>query len=1200
MATTVIDWLFQASGVANRDGSRAAIVQGATEVAGPGATTLGTLPKALRFGPGASCRIQISPGDVDPARFAVSLAFRVTNSVTTRGNLVESTALPFAVFVQPGESSDRFNIEATVANGAAGWKGAHTSNRKALALNQWYIVSLVYDLDTLALIVDDTVIAVAAFPRGGLQAASGDQLHVGSWVDGSRWPFGGEIAGLQLWKDIPPALEAKLDAERGNAEWHLTRKQSEVQPTINLGPKTADFYYDPRTDSYIQPFALAVISYTEAHGVAFVMSGAILAKWRSDENLRRSLGGLASDEINGRRAGSRKSAFTQGCIYWSPQTQAVPVLGRMYLDFELIGESSHPIGLPIADVETIGGGKVQRFEQGKMFLRNGGSNAFEVHGSILAKYEAAGGPGRWGFPISHESDVRRDSTIIGKVSEFEQASIYRSDSTPACLIRGSIRERYRGSPSTPGEAGPQGDLGFPTSDEDDIPGAAGGRYNTFQNGSILRLNGRIFVCKPFTISLGRLDTREEDRDIGDVDGQNDLYCRICVDVNGGRVFDRRYPENATDYGQHNIVDLNLNVPYTITPNNPSLTACVRVEVWESDDGNILGGGDDHLGTMTSTLSMANAWGMLSNNGLFQSGNFGAWVNNLDWSIKPTITADTPMDTWGVANRTTNTLDWREYAAAFSDVDPDFEIDFGLIDDGLKALYYESVVKGLASGGNCFGMALENIYAWKEQSRLGRPLARFNTWADIENDFNVKHAYQVGADAIWWFLGQFMSGSTHDPMGVFQASWDAFQRGENPVICIAQNYDFSGAAHCVLPIAWNRNVTPWELTIFDSNFPNQRRIISIDPACNRFRYDGSGDGSRIYTGDAWSGGRFHYMPWSILNHRQRTPVWDAILLLLSGVILIFGESSTVESLTDEKGNDLNAGSARDKKSLNGKLLRVPGLSGTDAVRGGFYVGRQERKATFLNPVVVSDLQRLNPALRGINERVGRMTPLSGSLRPNLRVAPVTKPPVASDAPAEAVSGPTLLELARSNGVAYLRPSQPTDLDTIRCRLTGKQNSRLNHVYKRGLLGVQIESDLDVGEQVAISYERMSGRENEIRLQSDRARQFNVTLSHKLGAGKDFLRVRMNGLSTAAGEATTINFQPGASIINILTGTATSSVQISIEGVIGGTRVRSLFNARLQGGQRLVLPELNSDPTRLKIGSIDSLLGPARDVQMLRKT
>lgn len=1195
MATAVIDWLFAASGVSNPDGSHAAIVQGLNEVAGPGATPLGARPTAMHFGSGMSCKATLSPGDLSAVRFAVRASFRVTSEVTTRGNLVECTALPFAVFVQPGNAPDRFNIELSVANGAAGWAGCSTLNRRALMLNQWYTVSLVYDLDTLALMVDDTVLAVAAFPRGGLQAPSDNELHVGAWVNGSRWPFPGDIAGVQVWRDIPADLEAKLDAERGNAEWHLTRKELEVRPALNLGPRTGDFYYDPGTGSYLQPFSLAVISYTEAHGAAFVLYGAILNKWRSDENLRRSLGALASDEIAGRRAGSRKSAFAQGCLYWSPATGAVPVLGRIYLDYELIGEGSHAIGMPVAEVESIGGGKVQRFQNGKMYLRNGGSNAYEVHGSILTKYEAAGGPARFGFPTTHESDVRRDASVLGKVSEFERCTIYWSSSTPASIIYGAIRDRYRGSPSVAGEGGPLGDLGFPTSDESDIPGAAGARYNTFQNGSILWFGGQVIVCRPFTVMLGRLDTKEEDRDIFDLDGQNDLFCRVCVDVNGGRVFDRKYPESQTHYPSANIRDLNLNVPYTINPNTPGMTAKVRVEVWESDSGQIFGGSNAHLGTMTKDLNMANAWGLRDNNGLFHCTNFGPWVNHLDWSVKPKVTASTPMDTWGVQNRGTPTIDWREYAAAFSDVDPDFEVDFGIVDDGLKALYYELVVKGVAAGGNCFGMALENIYAWKEQSRLGRPLARFNTWSQVENDFNVKHAYQVGADAIWWFVGQFLSGNTHDPMSVFQASWDAFNRGENPVICIAQNYDFSGAPHCIMPISWNRNVTPWQLEVFDSNFPNQRRCISIDPRNNSFRYDGSADGSRIYAGDAWSGGRLHYMPWGVVNHRQRTPVWDAIMLLLSGVVLIFGDTTDVVSLTDEKGNSLDAASAKNRDALSGKLLGIHGLSGMGPVKGGFYVGRQDRKPLTIRPDVIREVGRLN--LAAVSTVAASTALRTSVLRGALATPPAPKPAVASEAPANAIAGSDLMMLSRTQGTSFLSPNQPTDLDTIRSALKGRANGKLSHYYKRGLLGLHVQGDVATGENLKVNLDRMSSRNNEVSLQSDHARQYTVGLTHKLGAGKDFVKLSVQGVGLDSGKPTRLNVQPGANVIDVLSGQA-ANVQVVVDGVVGGKPVKSTFVTQLQGGQRLILPDL-ADPGRLKVGAIDTLMGQGRNFKVINK-
>lgn len=367
MAQAVIDWMFSGSGVANQDGSMPAIIQGATQVNGPGTTALGARPNALRFGAGASCKAQMTLAAVDATRVAVRILFRATATVTTRGNLVESTALPFAMYVEPGAAPDRFNVVAMVGNGAANWAGANTYNRQPLLLNRWYIASLVYDIDTLALMIDDEVVAVCAFPQGGMQSPSGDQVHVGTWVDGRRWPFAGEVAGLLIFHDIPEAIEAKLDVERGSAEWHLTRKENEMRPALNLGPKTGDFYLDPGTGSYIQSYALAVLSYNEAHGAAFVMHGAILALWRSDENLRRALGPLCSDEINGRRTGSRKSVFARGCVYWSPQSGAHAVLQRIYLDFELIGEGASAIGLPVAEAEDIAGGKVQWFQSGKMY-----------------------------------------------------------------------------------------------------------------------------------------------------------------------------------------------------------------------------------------------------------------------------------------------------------------------------------------------------------------------------------------------------------------------------------------------------------------------------------------------------------------------------------------------------------------------------------------------------------------------------------------------------------------------------------------------------------------------------------------------------------------------------------------------------------------------------------------------------------------
>jgi hypothetical protein len=110
MAHVIVDWLFTAAGVANGDGSLAATVQGTTAVAGPGDSALGARASALALRPRASCRATLSPGSVDARRFAVRVLFRATAAVTTRHNLVESNAIPFAMFLEPGQDAQHFNF----------------------------------------------------------------------------------------------------------------------------------------------------------------------------------------------------------------------------------------------------------------------------------------------------------------------------------------------------------------------------------------------------------------------------------------------------------------------------------------------------------------------------------------------------------------------------------------------------------------------------------------------------------------------------------------------------------------------------------------------------------------------------------------------------------------------------------------------------------------------------------------------------------------------------------------------------------------------------------------------------------------------------------------------------------------------------------------------------------------------------------
>ncbi len=899
MSQKIIDYTLNTLKPKNPDGSCPAKVAKCVLAAGPGLTALGTFPKALDFGGKGQLKAELPLASLNANKFCVRLVFKVDTPVTARQDLVESNALPFAFYLLPGSGSSDFHLVASVTTSAYGSGSASTEHFFDLHLAAWYTADLVYDTDTLAVFVNETIYSVHAFPDGTLANGTGAQLFAGMSANGTDYPFGGSMAALELHDDIPVELETQLDERRSHPQWYLTYKQEEIKASLGFGEPSSVFYYDFASASWIQEFPGGIIMYHESNGLALEMHGAILQAYWALQG-RAGIGHLITDEMNAALQGSRKSLFSRGGLYWSSGTGAIPVTGQIWVDYESMGEAA-AIGLPTSAPQAISGGTRQVFQRAQMYLKAGTSKAFEVHGGILARYLATGGAATWGFPVSSEQDLKSGTAVIGRVSEFERCTFYWKSGIGAFEVHGSIRDKYRDT------GGPGGDLGFPTSDEADISGAsAPARYNTFQHGSICWFGSlaETYVCLAFDINLGRVDTKESE---GWLRGENDVYMHATIEDNGQVILAERIPADGNSDG-NNIYDVNKTFDLGsdgIVPNSPDRIIKFSLDIWDSDWPD----NDDHLGLFEYTLDMSNAWGLRVNStGLMNSGSFDN-INSITWSVSPRIDESLLTEAkkwWGVKNRGTDPLSYQQYASAFNDVDS--ETEWYDPSDWLDELFYAAVVKHLAKNGNCFGMSLEAIYSKKHRSYLRLPLDRFITWDDVSNEFNIKHQYQVGAPAIWWFVGEFLSGNTHDPVDVFRSTRSAYSSGRDPVLCIAQNYDFSGAPHCILPIGWDDTVKPWEMLIHDPNFPTAStndpgpRILYVDPDKNTFSYDG---GSNKYSGGEWSGGRMHYMPYNLLNERPRTPVFDAILLLLAGTILILGADGETSSLTDENGIDLDA-------------------------------------------------------------------------------------------------------------------------------------------------------------------------------------------------------------------------------------------------------------------------------------------------------
>ena len=138
-----------------------------------------------------------------------------------------------------------------------------------------------------------------------------------------------------------------------------------------------------------------------------------------------------------------------------------------------LGGTASLLGAATSPVLTVAGGLAQHFAGGDIYW-SATTGAHEVHGAILARHLAMGGPnGTLGFPSTDETST---PDRIGRYNHFSRSgSIYWTPSTGAHAIYGAIRGKWAAL------GWERGALGYPTTSEYVTPG---GRRNDFQHGSI--------------------------------------------------------------------------------------------------------------------------------------------------------------------------------------------------------------------------------------------------------------------------------------------------------------------------------------------------------------------------------------------------------------------------------------------------------------------------------------------------------------------------------------------------------------------------------------------------------------------------------------------------------------------------------------------------------------------------------------------
>ncbi len=161
----------------------------------------------------------------------------------------------------------------------------------------------------------------------------------------------------------------------------------------------------------------------------------VLDKWVSTGGVAGALGKPTAD-YRVLPGGAHAARFQRGDIYWSAATGTRVVFGAVRDKYNALGGAAGFLGLPTGDLTFVWAGIMTRFQGGDIYW-SGATGAHVVYGDILTKFNALGGVGFCGFPVSDEVAVPG-----GRASFFEDADIYWSAATGAHEVHGGFRDRY--------------------------------------------------------------------------------------------------------------------------------------------------------------------------------------------------------------------------------------------------------------------------------------------------------------------------------------------------------------------------------------------------------------------------------------------------------------------------------------------------------------------------------------------------------------------------------------------------------------------------------------------------------------------------------------------------------------------------------------------------------------------------------------
>ena len=673
---------------------------------------------------------------------------------------------------------------------------------------------------------------------------------------------------------------------------------------------------------------------------------AIYVKWQSLDTQKNASGGSVRDylgyslggesAIDDAQGGGTVQYFQRGMIVARKDGKTVVVYGAIYVKYRALGGLGSALGQPTDDEKDAGqGGRVSAFDKGDIYWTSA-LGAHAVHGAIRDRYNALKGPdGVLGFPSSSEIELLQDQKTTGSHNRFaNDGVIYWTQETGAWEVYGPIRDAWEDD-----YKGVAGTLGLPIAAQGEIQGnAAAGvpntKFGSFQGGALVwqdsGANKGTNVVTALNLFVERFSGSGTHGAFEELGASVWLYVNVTIQSSEDPVFTTKIPAGNDQSNPVVTVDAPI---YGVAKVRGDLVLNVSFAAFDRKAI----GSDDPLGTITQLFTAQNLWGLNQPQSITQ-GQFTASFG-MQTPIKYDPAKFRQEMWWGFDNQGTPDLSWAEYADTFSDVPTNPNVVFHLFD----SLFYSLVFKGLAANGNCVGFCLASIYSQIGRSLFNEPIVRFPWDAPEIQEVNIKMGYQLGADFIDWFLGQFIAGNTHDPNGVWNASKASFESGDYPVIVLSDN-EFWGEGHCVRPYKFydvgeytgkesSRVILVGNPDAPGVNWTNNGGgtavpdnsdacVIVIDPKANTYTFTKAQGSSTVYNGGDWSGGRMLSVPFHLFSYVPRTPFWEALALLVAGTLMICSGDAQTQQVTDGDG-----------KTFYDPTLKTPPSKWTDIVKDG---------------------------------------------------------------------------------------------------------------------------------------------------------------------------------------------------------------------------------------------------------------------------